>query len=170
MYTLYFNPFNLWLWPINILISYSIHIPFIFLNVALNVLNDTRRTTLLYYLNCLFNMFKCLNNVTYPTSINSTPKIISFQHIWVHICDGIASSFHAQAPLIGEVLRLGDIMSWVLDLGERFTTVTQWCHWHLRLQGGSAQTIAQQEVELFIMVVYGRNCHVEDDEKNPLTS
>ena len=41
---------------------------------------------------------------------------------------------------------------------------------HLQPQGGSAQTIAQQEVELFIMVVYGRNFHVEDDEKNPLTS
>ena len=37
-------------------------------------------------------------------------------------------------------------------------------------QGGSAQTIAQQEVELFIMVVYGRIFCVEENEKNPLTS
>ena len=36
--------------------------------------------------------------------------------------------------------------------------------------GGSARTIAQQEVELFIMVVYGRIFRVEEDEKNMLIS
>ena len=39
----------------------------------------------------------------------------------------------------------------------------------LTVTGGSVQTIAQQEVELFLMVVYGRIFRVEEDENNPLT-